>query len=314
MIREASYFARQDQTALVTAVHVQTALRQQVYRSDLVAEKIRELVQQGTLLISLDAPVVGQINALTVADLGDYSLGWPVRLTASAGVGHAGVVNIERESRLSGRTFDKGMLILEGYLRHKYAAEHSLALSASLAMEQTYGGVDGDSATAAELCCLLSAIAGVPLRQEIAITGSVNQRGEIQAAGGVIEKVEGFYDICQAHGLTGRHGVCLPAANVQNLVLRPDVVEAIVQGKFHLWPIEQLDQGLELLTGLSAGDIDTPGTLHAQIATRLQKMAHDLKHPAAPAAEKSRLALEQPPPSPPDPRPPLPSRYSPPLG
>lgn len=308
LIREASYWARLDQATVVSPGHVQKSLREQVYRSDLIAERIRELIEQGTLLISLGEPEPGRINALTVADLGDYTFGWPVRLTASVGVGTDGVVNIERESRLSGRTFDKGMLILEGYLRNQYASEQPLALSASLAMEQSYGGVDGDSASAAELLCLLSTISGAPLRQDIAVTGSVNQWGQIQAVGGVNEKIEGFFDVCRQQGLSGRQGVCLPAANVRHLVLRPDVVEAVSAGKFHLWPIRQIDEGLTLLTGSAAGATDRAGTLHARVADRLQQMAAALKQRPPGAAEKSPLALEQAPRSPSDPRPPLPSR------
>lgn len=311
LIREATYWARCEQATVVSPAHVRTALREQVYRSDLIAERIRELVQQGTLLISLGDPEVGRINALTVADLGDYTFGWPVRLTASVGVGTDGVVNIERESRLSGRTFDKGVLILEGYLRNQYAREQPLSLSASLAMEQSYGGVDGDSASAAELLCLLSAIAGAPLRQDVAVTGSVNQWGQIQAVGGVNEKIEGFFDICRQHGLSSRQGVCLPAANVRHLVLRDDVVEAVAGGQFHLWPVNRIDEALTLLTGSVAGDTGSEGTLHARVAARLQSMAAALKQRPAGATEKSHLALERPPGTSPDPRPPLPARDAP---
>ncbi len=307
LIREAAYWARRENAAVVSAPHVRQALKEQVYRADLVAERIRELVADGTLLIGLGDPEVGRINALTIADLGDYAFGWPVRLTASAGVGATGIINIERESRLSGRTFDKGMLILEGYLRNQYARERPLALSASLAMEQSYGGVDGDSASVAELVCLLSVISGVPLRQDIAVTGSVNQWGQVQAIGGANEKVEGFFDICRQQGLTGRQGVCLPAANRKNLILRHDVVDAIRAGQFHIWPISHVDDGLALLAGIEAGDTRREGTVHYQVARRLEEMSAALKKQQAVPTERGLLPLG-PPPAPADPRPPLPGR------
>jgi ATP-dependent Lon protease len=248
------------------------------------------------------------VHGLTVADLGDYTAGWPVRLTASVGIGTAGLVNIERESRLSGRTFDKGMLILEGYLRNQYAREQPLALSASLALEQTYGGVDGDSASVAELLCLLSAVAGIPLRQDIAVTGSINQLGEVQAIGAVTEKVEGFFDVCRQLGLTARQGVCIPAANVKHLVPRDDVLAAIDRGEFHVWPIEHVDHGISLLTGLPAGRPQDASTFHGRVQGRLRQMLAALKEfqptsaviaPCADAAAGGR---------PHDPRPPLPGQ------
>lgn len=308
LIREAAYWAGLEKATMVSAAHVRQALKEQVYRADLVAERIRELVADGTLLIGLGEPEVGRINALTIADLGDYAFGWPVRLTASAGVGATGIINIERESRLSGRTFDKGMLILEGYLRNQYASEYPLALSASLAMEQSYGGVDGDSASVAEIICLLSVIAGVPLRQDIAVTGSVNQWGQVQAVGGANEKIEGFFDVCREHGLSGRQGVCLPAANVQHLILRHDVVEAIAAGQFHIWPIKNVDEGLELLTGIEAGDTRREETLHFKVARRIEQMAEAVKKQRATPPERGLLPLERPPAVPADPRPPLPGR------
>jgi len=308
LIREAAYWAGLDKATFVSAPHVRQALKEQVYRADLIAARIRDLVADGTLLIGLEDPEVGRINALTVADLGDYAFGWPVRLTASAGVGSTGIINIERESRLSGRTFDKGMLILEGYLRNQYAGEHPLALSASLAMEQSYGGVDGDSASVAEIICLLSVISGVPLRQDIAVTGSVNQWGQVQAIGGANEKIEGFFDVCRQHGLSGRQGVCLPAANVQHLILRHDVVEAVSAGQFHIWPIKTVDESLELMTGIEAGDTQCEGTLHFRVARRLEQMAAALKKQRAVPAERGLLPLERPPVVPADPRPPLPGR------
>lgn len=311
LVREAGYWAGVEDATIVSAIHVRRALNEQVYRSDLIAGRIREMISEGTLLIGLGEPEVGQINVLTVADLGDYAFGWPVRLTASAGVGAAGIINIERESRLSGRTFDKGMLILEGYLRNQYARDHALTLSASLAMEQSYGGIEGDSASAAELICLLSVIAGIPLRQDIAITGSVNQWGQVQAIGAPNEKVEGFFDVCRAQGLTGKQGVCLPAANVKHLILRQDVVDAVAAGQFHIWPIRHIDEGLAILTGMDSGDTRREGTTHYRVARRLDEMATALQKEHAVPAERGVLPFERAPGVPPDPRPPLPGRDGP---
>ncbi len=310
--REASYWAREAGAETVTADHVRKAVDEKIYRSNVIAEKIRELISNGTLIIDLDGSVVGQVNGLSVIQLGDYAFGKPSRLTASVGVGSSGIVNIERESKLSGRSFDKAMLILEGYLRNKYAAHQALALSASLAMEQSYGMVEGDSATAAELVCLLSALSGIPLRQDIAITGSVNQWGRIQAVGGVSEKTEGFFDVCKHKGLTGKQGVCIPASNVRNLVLRPDVINAMREGAFHVWAIESLDQALALLGGASAGDIHEKGTFHYQTFRRLKEISDALKRERAlPGVNREITHLEHEPRQPRDPRPPLPGRDEP---
>lgn len=305
LVRESAYWSRQAKAEHVTAEHVRQALREQVYRSDLVAARIRELIADGTLLIGLGEPTVGCINGLAVANLGDYSFGWPARVTASVGVGSSGVINIERESRLSGKTFDKAMLILEGYLRGKYAAEHPLSLSASVTIEQSYGGITGDSATLAELLCVLSAIAAVPLRQNIAVTGSVNQRGQVQAIGAVNEKVEGFFDVCHEIGLTGEQGLCIPETNVKHLVLRDDVVAAINSGQFHIWPVATVDQAIELFTGVPPGDIQQADTFHQRVAARLRAMSAALKDRRQ-TEHVTSLTEEPRGPTPNDPRPPLP--------
>jgi predicted ATP-dependent protease len=304
--READYWAGRSNAHRVSASHVTQAVRERVFRSDLVAEKIRDSIHEGQLLIDMSGSAVGQINGLAVANLGDYAFGRPARVTASVGVGAAGLVNIERESRLSGRTFDKGLLILEGYLRSKYAGERPLALSASLAMEQSYGGIDGDSASAAELLCLLSAIANVPLRQDIAITGSINQRGQIQAIGGVNEKIEGFFDVCSLQGLSGAQGVCIPESNVQNLILRPDVAEAIAQGKFHVWPVAEIDDAILLFTNTRGGEVGNPDSFHGKVAARLKQMLDALKDRAPIAANRVLWTPTGPSDLPSDPRPPLP--------
>ncbi len=298
VIREAGHWARMTGAELVQAAHVRQALAERVYRSDRLATKIRELIQEGTLRLTLTGSRVGQINGLALLDLGDYRFGRPSRVTAAAGIGQEGVISIERESDLSGSTHDKGMLILQGYMRQRYARNHPLALSASIAFEQSYGWIEGDSASSVELYCLLSALAEVPLRQDIAVTGSVNQHGDIQAVGGVNEKVEGFFDICSLTGLTGTQGVCLPRDNVRHLILRPDVVQAVQEGRFHLWAIDNIDEGLELLTGMPAGDLEVEGTFHYLLDQRLQNMLDLLQEKPPPVAALHVRSGPQPPPPP----------------
>lgn len=278
LLREADHWARQAGAKTIGAGHVRKALDERIYRSDRLAERVREMIAEGTLKVSVAGSKVGQINGLAVWALGDYAFGRPSRVTASIGVGQEGIVNIEREADLAGSTYNKGVLILEGYLRNRYGAEHPLALSASLAFEQSYGGVDGDSASSTELYCLLSALADVPLRQDIAVTGSVNQHGEVQAIGGANEKIEGFFEICRQSGLTGSQGVCIPRSNIRHLELHPDVVEAVRQRQFHVWAIDSIDEGIELLTGMPAGDVATPDTFHYAVDQRLRKIMAALQN------------------------------------
>jgi ATP-dependent Lon protease len=213
-------------------------------------------------------------------EIGDYAFGRPSRVTASVGMGQAGIINIERESKLSGNIHDKGVLILAGYLRNRFGQDQPLALSASLCFEQSYGGVEGDSASSTELYALLSRLSNLPLRQDIAVTGSVNQWGEIQAIGGVNEKIEGFYDVCRIVGFTGKQGVLIPESNVRHLVLRSDVIQAVADGKFHIYPLRSIDEGLAILT-------DTPGggagehSVNEAVAKRLKELALGLKEFAA---------------------------------
>ncbi len=294
---EASAWAEREGERVVTARHVQRALEERIYRSNLIEEKIQELIQRGQLYVDVDGAVVGQINGLSVWHLGDYAFARPTRITARAFVGTRGVVNIEREINLSGPIHSKGVLILSGYLGGQYAAQRPLSLSASLTFEQTYEEVEGDSASAAELYALLSVLAEVPIQQGIAVTGSVNQRGEIQPIGGVNEKIEGFYAVCKAKGLTGRQGVIIPHSNLPNLMLREEVVEAVRDGRFHVWAVRSLDEGLEILTGLPAGqrrpDGTFPeGTLHARVAARLEEFAERLRRTRTGRPEAEREAEE----------------------
>lgn len=306
--READFWARRSQAQQVTAEHVRQAVHERIYRSDLIAEKVREVIKDGTLMIELEGMVVGQINGLSIADLGDYAFGRPARLTASVGVGTSGIVNIERESQMSGRTYDKGLLILEGLLRNRYAGEQPMSLSAGIAMEQSYSGVDGDSASVGELLCLLSVLADVPLRQDLAVTGSISQWGEVQAVGGVNEKIEGFFDVCRERQLTGTQGVCIPETNVRNLVLRPDVVEAIKQRKFHIWAVSTIDQAIEIFTGMSAGKIDESQSFHGRVRSRLTEIGDTLWNQERLAADHPLWVPGSPIDIPPDPRPRLPGR------
>jgi lon-related putative ATP-dependent protease len=302
IVREAGHWARTSGATVVNAAHVRQALDERIHRSDRIAAKIRELIDEGTFRISIEGSHVGQVNGLAILDLGDCRFARPSRVTASVGIGQDGLVNIERESELSGSLHDKGVLILEGYLRNRYARRHPLALSASLTFEQSYGWVEGDSASAAELCCLLSALADVPSRQDVAMTGSVNQHGEMQAVGSVNEKIEGFFDVCRVKGLTGTQGVCIPRANVRHLVLRPDVIEAVRVGSFSVWAIDRIDEGIELLTGLPAGDLEQDGTFHHAVDERLREILGALQEqPLAATAAKVRVpsgAVPKPPPPP----------------
>lgn len=284
LAREAAFWARKEDCQLASARHVEQALQSRVFRSNRIEEQIRELIANGTILVDIDGKKVGQINGLSVMEIGGYAFGRPSRVTASVGMGQAGIVNIERESRLSGNIHDKGVLILAGYLRNRFGQNQPLALSASLCFEQSYSGVEGDSASSTELYALLSRLANVPLRQDIAVTGSVNQWGEVQAIGGVNEKIEGFYDVCRVLGLTGRQGVIIPASNVRNLVLRNDVVQAVADRKFHIYPVRTIDEGLAILTETVDGRADSR-SLNRLVAGRLKELALGLKEFAATSAD-----------------------------
>ena len=260
VIREADYWARKDGRETVQGVHVEQAVRERFERINLIERKIQEMIAEGTILIETSGGVVGQVNGLAVYSMGQAAFGKPSRITARTSVGRAGVINIEREADLSGQTHNKGVLILGGYLRGKYAVDRPFALSASIAFEQSYGGIDGDSASSTEVYAILSALSGLPLRQDIAVTGSLNQKGEIQPIGGVNEKIEGFFDVCRAQGLTGTQGVMIPVQNVRNLMLRRDVVAAAAEGRFHIYPVRTIDEGIEILTGVPAGRKNETGT------------------------------------------------------
>ncbi|MEX1205336.1 MAG: ATP-binding protein [Dongiaceae bacterium] len=259
LLRETDYWAGRNGHDVAAAADVQQAIDAQIHRADRVRERSQEAIRRGFLLIDTAGSRVGQVNGLSVLDLGNVSFGRPSRITARVRLGRGEVVDIERKVELGGPIHSKGVLILAGFLGARFAIEHPLSLEASLVFEQSYGGVEGDSASSAELYALLSALAEAPVKQSLAVTGSVNQHGQVQAIGGVNEKIEGFFDTCVQRGLTGDQGVLIPAVNVKHLMLRRDVVEAVEAGKFHVYPVETVDQGIELLTGLPAGERDATG-------------------------------------------------------
>lgn len=282
LLRETDFWAGQEKQDIVREEHVRKALEARIYRSNLIEERIQEMIDRGTLMIDVSGSAVGQVNGLAVYDLGDYMFGKPSRITVSTAMGRAGIINIEREADLSGSTHNKGVLILGGYLRKKYAQDKPLTMSASIAFEQSYGGVDGDSASSTEIYALLSSLSEVPIKQNIAVTGSVNQKGEVQPIGGVNQKIEGFFDCCKNLGFSGDQGVMIPEANVKDLMLRKDVVEAVEKGTFHIYAVRTIDEGIEILTGKKAGEKRANGTypkgsINELVDRKLKELAEGLK-------------------------------------
>ncbi|MGM0393535.1 MAG: Lon protease family protein [Thermodesulfobacteriota bacterium] len=279
LLKEADFWAGKEQAPAVTGDHVIQALTAFRFRHNLHEEKVQERYDDHSILIDLTGSVVGQVNALAVYQIGELAFGRPTRITAESYMGKPGIINVEREADLSGETHDKGMMIIDGFLGRMFAQEYPLSVSVSITFEQSYSGVDGDSASSTELYAVLSSLSGYPIRQGIAVTGSVNQKGQIQSIGGVNEKIEGFFDVCTGRGLTGDQGVMIPAANVNNLMLRKDVVEAVAQGRFHIWQVAAIEQGIEVLTGVPAGQADAdfqfpPDTVFGAVQAKLKKF-HD---------------------------------------
>jgi lon-related putative ATP-dependent protease len=280
VVREAHYWAERDGREMISAADIQRAIDAQIRRAGRIRDRMQEAILRDTLLIDTTGARIGQVNALAVAQLGEISFGWPNRITARVSLGGGEVVDIEREVEMGGPIHSKGVLILSGFLRSHYVDNHPLSLAASLVFEQSYGGVEGDSASAAELCALLSALSQVPIRQNLAITGSVNQYGDIQPIGGVNEKIEGFFDICNDRGLDGRQGVVIPMSNVKHLMLNQKVRDAVREGKFNIYPAVSIDHCITLLTGTEAGARDErgefpSGTVNAQIRARLLEFADE---------------------------------------
>jgi len=282
LLREANYWAGKDGSPVVKETHVDKAIEKRAYRLNLVEEKIQEMIDDGTILIDSDGMVAGQVNGLSVYNLGDYAFGKPSRITVKTSLGKAGIINIEREVEMSGPIHNKGVYILSGYLRDRYAQDKPITMSASICFEQSYSGVEGDSASSTELYGLLSSLSGLPLRQDIAVTGSVNQKGEVQPIGGVNEKTEGFFEVCKAKGLTGKQGVMIPHLNIDDLMLRKDVVQAVQEGKFHVYPVKTIDQGIAILTGVEAGERledgrFKEGTVNDLVDRKLEELGKKIK-------------------------------------
>lgn len=282
VVREAHYWAGKHHAQTVTGEHVEQAIAERIDRVRLVEQKIHDLIDKGVILIDTDGRVVGQVNGLSVYDTGEHAFGKPSRITAKTSLGRSGVINIEREADLSGPSHTKGVAILSGFFRDRFAQDKPLVMDASITFEQSYGGVDGDSASSTEIYAILSALSGVPLRQEIAVTGSVNQNGEIQPIGGVNEKIEGFFDACRLRGLTGKQGVIIPIQNIDELMLREEVYTAVRKKQFHIYTVASVDEGIEILTGVKAGrkredGSFEPGTVNALADKRLRHYAETWK-------------------------------------
>jgi len=275
---ESSAWAKIEGSDVVRASHVKKAINEKIYRSNKYDKKLLELINDGTIIIDTEGEAVGEINGLSILDMGDYCFGKPSKITANTFMGEKGIVNIEREVEMSGTTHTKGVLILSGYIGEKYAQDIPLSLTASLCFEQLYNGIDGDSASSAELYAILSSLAGVPIKQSIAVTGSVNQKGEIQPIGGVNEKIEGYFELCKLRGLDGTHGVIIPYRNIRNLNLHDEVVEAVEKGKFNVYAVKTIDEGMEILTGMKFGEKGEdgtypPGTINYLVYEKLKKYA-----------------------------------------
>src|SRR2546426_142113 len=281
LVREANFYAAQDESKYIKDTHILKALQEKIYRSNLLDEKTKEMIERGIILIDTSGTKTGQVNGLSVISLGDFDFGQPSRITVSIGLGREGVIDIERQARLGGQLHTKGVLIISGYLENKYARDKPLSVACRLVFEQSYGGVDGDSASSTELYAILSALSDFPIKQNFAVTGSVNQKGEVQAIGGVNEKIEGFYHTCKAKGLKGNEGVLIPKSNVQHLMLSEEVVGAVKQGRFHIYPVSTIDEGIEILTGVKAGALKNdgnyePDTVHFRANKRLTEMASEI--------------------------------------
>lgn len=288
IITEANFYAVQDKSNYISDKHIAKAIEEKIYRSSLIAEKITEYIKDGTILIDTSGKITGQVNGLSVFSLGDFSFGRPSRVTVSIAMGKEGIIDIERETKLGGPIHTKGVLILSGFLAGRFAKDKPLNISARIVFEQSYGEIEGDSASGAELYALLSAISGVPISQNFAVTGSVNQKGEVQAIGGVNEKVEGFFEICKVKGLTGEQGVIIPKSNVRNLMLKDEVIKAVREKKFHIYSVRTIDEGIEILTGVKAGKLKSDGTfekdsINFKVDNKIKEFIEKYKTLSAPA-------------------------------
>jgi predicted ATP-dependent protease len=291
IVREAAHWAEAEGASVVTALHVKRAIDNREHRVNLIEDNVLDAMQREIIVVDTAGNVVGQVNGLSIVELGDTAFGQPVRITATIGVGREGVIDLQREAKLSGPIYSKAVLTLQGFLVDRYAAKEPLTLASRLSFEQSYGVIEGDSATCAETCALLSRIADVPVKQSLAITGSMDQLGEAQAIGGVNQKIEGFFDVCRVRGLTGDQGVIIPAANIQHLMLREDVVQAVKDGKFKVQAVSDIDEALEVLTGMSAGVRGEdghfpPDSINGLVEKRLKDMSSRLRESALSLLDK----------------------------
>ncbi len=282
LLRESDFKAREANSDVISRHHVEQANRDRIERVNMIEDKIQEYIEEGILIIDTKGERVGQINGLSVYSLSEYSFGRPSRITVKTSMGKSGIISIEKEAELSGHSYEKGVLILSGFLRDRFAQDMPLNLTASITFEQSYSGVDGDSASSTELYCLMSSLSGMPIDQSIAVTGSVNQHGEIQPIGGVNQKIEGFYKVCRAQGITGKQGVIIPRRNIGDLMLDPEIVEEVTKGNFHIWAVDHVDEGIELLTGMPAGSRDEDGnypegTINYLVNSRLEDLSRGMK-------------------------------------
>jgi len=311
LAREANYWSETMDSERIGREHINRAMSEQKKRRSLIEERLQEYIKDGILMIDTSGKKKGQINGLAVYNYGEYMFGKPARITSAISLGQSGVINIEREAELSGKIHDKGIAILTGFMRDHFAQDKPLAFSASICFEQSYGGVDGDSASSTELYLLLASLADVPIRQDIAVTGSVNQLGEIQPIGGVNEKIEGFFEVCKMRRLTGNQGVIIPHQNATDLQLNPEVIKAVKDGKFHVYPVKRIEEGLEILTGYKAGARRSNGkweadTLMRRVDERLQELALGVEKFYSDNKKSQKIPCDrpskQPPCPPPDPR------------
>ena len=298
LARQADFWAGQDGAEEVLRRHVDRALEEREYRSSLVRDRMQQMIDEGSIYIDTEGGKVGQINALSVYNLGDITFGRPSRITCITSAGRGAIVNIERETDMAGRTHNKGFLIMRGFLADRFGQDKAMALHASLTFEQLYGEIDGDSASSTELYALLSSLSGTPIDQAIAVTGSLNQRGEVQPIGGATAKIEGFYEVCRARGLDGTQGVMIPRTNVHNVVLRPDVAEAIETGDFHVWAAATIEEGIEVLTGEPAGERGEdgrypPDTIFGKVQARLEGFARALPSGATGSGETAVFPVDR---------------------
>jgi lon-related putative ATP-dependent protease len=277
VLREANYYALQDKAKQINSIHVNNAIEEKHYRSNLIQDRLNEMIANGQILIDIKGKKTGQVNGLSVITLGDIEFGIPNRITCTTSLGKDGIIAIEREAELSGPIHTKGVMILTGYLTEKYIQEKPISLNARLVFEQSYGEIEGDSASSSELYTLLSSLASVPIKQGIAVTGSVNQKGEIQAVGGINEKIEGYFEVCKLLGFGAEQGVVIPSSNIRNLMLKSEIQEAIRLNTFKIWAIDTIDDGIEILTGIKAGTSEEEGTIAHLVNNRLSQYADRMR-------------------------------------